>query len=759
MWTAELRAGAIVRAIPFEHDPDPSPLLAALPPMLDHATRIKQPVVRAGYLRRREQSDRSARGQEPFVAVTWDEALGILADEIGRIGSRFGGDAIYPGSGWASAGRLHNPKSLMSRFFNLFGGSVETVTNYSFGAASIIVPHIVGTMAPVVGPISSWPEIEENTQLFVAFGGIPLKNLQINQGGLGQHDAANWLKRLAAKRIAFVYFGPQREDIGPELDAEWLQLRPGTDTAVALAMAHTLAVEGLADAKFLSRCCVGYDRFLAYLLGESDGVPKSPEWAAAISGVEPARLRDLARRMAQHRTMLSASWSIQRADNGEQPYWALITLAAMLGQIGLPGGGFGFGYGAINGLAGPRRTLPLPTMPTGSNPTKVTVPVARVTDMLMHPGESYDFNGSRLQYPDVRLMYWCGGNAFHQQQDLNRLLRAWSRPETIVSHEAWWTPTARRADIVLPVTTTVERNDIGASAFDRWWFAMKRAVAPIGQSRNEFDIFSELADRLGNRVGFTDNLDELSWLRRMFDSARERARQLGVDLPTFDDFWEGGSIEIPSPQSPAVPFADFRREPTRHPLKTPSGKIEIFSDRIASYGYAGQLGHAVWAEPAEWLGSPVAERFPLHLLSNQPKARLHSQLDPGPVSRASKVSGREGLKINPDDAFARGIAEGDVVRVFNDRGACLAGATLCPTLMQGVVQMATGAWFDPATVPGFGSLDVHGSVNVLTRDKGTSPISQCSTAQTCLVEVEPYDGPVPELTVLEPPPIGSTEEM
>jgi biotin/methionine sulfoxide reductase len=159
----------------------------------------------------------------------------------------------------------------------------------------------------------------------------------------------------------------------------------------------------------------------------------------------------------------------------------------------------------------------------------------------------------------------------------------------------------------------------------------------------------------------------------------------------------------------------------------------------------------VWLAPAEWLGSEQAQVYPLHLLSNQPQARLHSQLDCGEVSRSAKVAQREPVWINTDDAVARGIASGDVVRIYNDRGTCLAGAVVTDTIRPGVVQLATGAWFDPLDPAEIGSLDKHGNPNVLTLDKGTSKLAQCCVAQTVLVEVERFDGEVPELTVFAPP--------
>lgn len=268
-----------------------------------------------------------------------------------------------------------------------------------------------------------------------------------------------------------------RSDAAAALGAEWLPLRPNTDVALMLGLAHTLITENLHDRAFLDTYTVGFDRLRAYIVGESNGTPKDAAWAAAITQIPAETIRALARRMAAVRTMIAVIWSVQRADHGEQPYWMAIALAAMLGQIGLLGGGFGYGTGS---MGSPLARLPLLHMSAGANPVKAYIPVARFTDMLLNPGATLDFNGQRLTYPDIRLVYWCGGNPFHKIQDLNRLLRAWQKPETIIVHEPWWTPAARRADIVLPCATTLERNDIGASARDRFYFAMQQAIAPVG---------------------------------------------------------------------------------------------------------------------------------------------------------------------------------------------------------------------------------------------------------------------------------------
>ncbi|MBT6406323.1 MAG: molybdopterin-dependent oxidoreductase, partial [Rhodospirillaceae bacterium] len=420
-------------------------------------------------------------------------------------------------------------------------------------------------------------------------------------------------------------------------------------------------------------------------------------------------------------------------------------------QIGLPGGGFGFGYGSINGIGNRDTIAPMPSLGTGKNPLGLAIPVARITDMLLSPGSTIDFNGAPMTLPDIRMVYWCGGNPFHHHQDLNRLIEGWRRPETIVVHEPWWTATARHADIVLPATTTLERNDIGASSRDRFIIAMQKAVEPVGQARSDFDIFADLSERLGFRAAYTQGRDEMAWLRHLYDEFRAGALSNRYTMPDFDTFWEQGHVEVPEADEDLVLFQNFRRDPEGHRLDTPSGKIEIYSERIAGFGYDDCPPHPTWLEPAEWLGSDKAAHHPLHLISNQPKTRLHSQMDMGPVSRAAKINGREALLIHPDDAATRGIKAGDVVRVFNARGACLAGVEVGDGIEVGVVRLPSGAWYDPEDPSRPGSMDKHGNPNVLTLDKGTSRLGQGPSAMSTLVEVEKWVGDVPPITAFQPP--------
>ncbi len=738
--------GRVAALHPIAEDPSPSPIGPAMLEAYASPLRIRRPAVRAGWLEHGPGVRTEGRGREPFVEVDWDTATRLVAEELRRVIDAHGNSAIFGGSyGWASAGRFHHAQSQIHRFLNVLGGYVRHVDSYSLGAGRAVMPHIVDTMDRLMQMHHGWDVLAEHTRLFVSFGGAPAKNSQISQGGASIHHLPGGLAAMARNGCRFVNFSPVRDDIdtGDAAGVEWIAIRPNTDTAAMLAMATELIVAGRHDQAFLARCCVGFERWRDYLLGAHDGIRRDADWAAPITGVPADRLRSLAHALADTRSLVNVAWALQRADHGEQAFWAAVGLASVLGQIGLPGGGFGVGYGPANLVGSPGRRIPGPTLPQGANAVPDFIPVARIADMLLSPGTAFDYNGQRLRYPDIRLVYWAGGNPFHHHQDLNRLARAWRKPDTVVVHEQVWNAHAKMADIVLPATSTLERDDIGCTHRDPLIVAMKAVVPPPGEARDDYAIFSAIADRLGKAEAFTEGRDVHGWLRALWDRNLPQVAQAGVELPSFDAFWQAGTVRVPPPAEPVVMLAEFRRDPQAHPLPTPSGRIELFSERVAGWGYDDCPGYPAWFEPAEWLGSPAVARHPLHLISDQPFTKLHSQLDFSSVSLANKVGGREPVTISPQDAAARGIADGDPVRVFNDRGQCIAGARVSDAIRPGVLRLSTGAWWDPEAPGEPGSLDRHGNPNVLTRDAGASRLSQGCTAQTCLVQVERWRGTLP----------------
>lgn len=733
-YTAVVEEGVLTRCEPFAADRHPSPMLDAIPAAVYSDTRIRKPAVRRSWLLQRERSDRSLRGHEPFVEVEWEVALDLIAEENRRVRAQYGASGIFTGSyGWSSAGRLHHARSLVRRFYFSGGGGVDQVGNYSWGAAQFFLPYVIGTFSPLTGRVTSWESVAEHCQLLVAFGGLALKNAQVASGGAGEHTLQPWLERLAAQGTPVINISPTRDDCPAFLNAEWIPIRPNTDVALMLALGQEIARLGAADEAFLASHCTGYPQLLAYLNGDSDGVAKTPAWAEGITGIPAARIRQLAQQLIGVRSFITGAYAVQRAHRGEQPYWMMIALSAMLGQVGLPGGGFSFGHGSMNSVGNPRHDTPGPSMAVGSNPAGLAIPVARIADMLLHPGEPYHFQGETHHYPDIHLVHWAGGNPFHHHQQLNRLLAGWQKPETVIVQDIWWTPAAKMADIVLPVTTTLERNDIGGSSRDRFVFAMHQAIAPQHQARNDFDIFSELAERLGYRDAFTGGRDEQGWLRQIYAECGAAQVGTGVEWPDFETFWQRGHVELPKPATPYVFFERFRQDPARHPLKTPSGRIELYSETLARHDQPDMAPHPQWQPPVEWLGA--ADRWPLHLITVQPTDRLHSQLDQTPQAQGNKTAGKETIQMHPADAAARGLHEGAQVRVHNERGACLAGLRLNEGLARGVVVMATGAWFDPGFGAAWSGTEQAGNPNVLTLDIGTSSLTQGPNAMSCLVEV------------------------
>ncbi|MCI4961626.1 molybdopterin-dependent oxidoreductase [Escherichia coli] len=629
------------------------------------------------------ENPQGIRGQDEFVRVSWDEALDLIHQQHKRIREAYGPASIFAGS---------------------------------YGWRSNGVLHKASTLL----------------QRYMALAGG-------YTGHLGDYSTG------AAQAIMPYVVG------GSEV------YQQQTSWPLMLGIAHTLVENGWHDEAFLTRCTTGYAVFASYLLGESDGIAKNAEWAAEICGVNAAKIRELAALFHQNTTMLMAGWGMQRQQFGEQKHWMIVTLAAMLGQIGTPGGGFGLSYHFANGGNPTRRSAVLSSM-QGSLPGGCDavdkIPVARIVEALENPGGAYQHNGMNRHFPDIRFIWWAGGANFTHHQDTNRLIRAWQKPELVVISECFWTAAAKHADIVLPATTSFERNDLTMTGdySNQHLVPMKQVVPPRYEARNDFDVFAELSERWekGGYARFTEGKSQLQWLETFYNVARQRGASQQVELPPFAEFWQANQL-IEMPENPDserfIRFADFCRDPLAHPLKTASGKIEIFSQRIADYGYPDCPGHPMWLEPDEWQGNAEPEQ--LQVLSAHPAHRLHSQLNYSSLRELYAVANREPVTIHPDDAQARGITEGDMVRVWNSRGQILAGAVISEGIKPGVICIHEGAWPDlDLTADG---ICKNGAVNVLTKDLPSSRLGNGCAGNTALAWLEKYNGPELTLTAFEPP--------
>ena len=729
--------GRIAGVEPFAHDPAPSPINGSVREWAESDRRILTPLVRTGWLERRDGSGRRGRGRDRFIPLSWEEVTSLVADEIRRVSADFGNEAIFAGSyGWTSCGRFHHASSLLKRMLNLVGGFTGHVDTYSIAAGPVILRHTLGDERACNGQANTLDTVAEHSETVVVFGALSPRTAQNEAGGLPVHSLEAHLRRMVARGVKIVLVSPLRDDLPDWVDCEWWPIRPNTDTALMLGLAGELLKHGRHDQAFLDRCTSGADRLLASLDGTADGVRKDAAWASDITGLDGGAIQTLARRLVETRSMLTVSWSLQRAHHGEQPFWAALGLAAVIGQIGLPGGGVGYGYGSLGGVGAPINLAKSPAISQLAKPIRSFIPVARISDMLLDPGGTYTYEGQVRTYPDVRLVYWAGGNPYHHHQDLNRLQEAWSRPETIIVQDPMFTATAQRADIILPATTSIERNDIAGNRRSGFIIAMQKAIEPVGESRSDFDIFRAIAGKLGAGAAFDEGRDEMGWLRHLYDETRDDSRaRLGVEMPDFDTFWSTGYAEVPTKGGHTY-LAEFRDQPAQHALKTSTGRILLGSDALAALGYDDCRAHPAWIEPVEWLGQPdVQDQF--HLISNQPEGRLHSQLEASPASMAHKRDGRELVRLHPEDARMRHIRDGQTVRLWNERGACLAVALLSDRVRRRVAVLPTGAWFTPG---GNDGLDLAGNPNALTRDIGTSSFGQGCSAHTCLVRIEPFHG-------------------
>ncbi|MGY5954966.1 Biotin/methionine sulfoxide reductase [Kosakonia sp. BK9b] len=740
-------AGDELHITPFAGDPDPSPLLDNFTDVLRHPARVTRPMVRKGWLEQGPGPD-AKRGADEYIAISWAQALDLAARELQRVADNFGPQAVFGGSyGWSSAGRFHHAQSQVHRFLNTtIGGYVRSVWSYSSAAACVVLPHIVASQDEISRRGVSWREIAEHSEVVLSFGGLALKNSQVASGGMSEHTERGYLRQAAERGAQFISISPLRHDLPDEAAGEWIAVRPGTDAALMLALLHTLWLNGLSDEDFLGRYCTGWPTLVASLNGTQDGTVRDAAWAEAICGVPAADIVALAQRLHGKRVVITVAHSLQRAQHGEQPVWLGMVLAAALGQPGLPGGGYAYALGALGHYGKAFNRVSFPSLPQGNNGVDDFIPVARIADMLLNPGAPFDFNGQRRRYPSIKLAWWAGGNPFHHHQDLARLRNAFCQLDTLIVHEHSLTATARHADLILPATMTLEREDVGGAPTDRHLFAMHPVAEPWGEARDDFAIFREIAARLGREEAFTEGRTVREWLHHLYGQMQEKLAQEGVNTPDFDRFWQEGVLTLPQVDDGGGMMRRFRADPDVYPLPTPDGKIQIYSATIASFNYPDCPGHPAWLTPDE---QPDAQH-PLWLIANQPATRLHSQLDYGRHSARHKQQGKEVCMMHPTDAAARGITEGAIIMLYNLRGAVLAAATLSENIMPGVVQLPTGAWYDPVDPLAARPLCRHGNPNVLTRDIGTSSLGQGCSGQITVVQVSLFTGDVGDVQAFAP---------
>lgn len=730
--------------------------------------RIKYPMVRKSYLKDPSNPKPHLRGSEEWVKVSYDEAIKLISTQLKKTREDKGVEGVFAGSyGWKSSGNMHNSRILLHRFMTATGGFVGTAGDYSTGASQVIMPHVLGTIE-VYEQQTSWPIVLEHSKVVVIWGANPLATLKIAWTSNDEYGL-HYFEKLKKSGKKIICIDPIKTETCDYLNAQWIAPVPNTDVALMMGIAHTLIETNKFDKNFLEEYTEGFEQFKDYLVGKDDKIAKDASWASKITGIDVETIKELANVFFDNRTMLMSGWGMQRAHHGEQPHWMLVTLASILGQIGLPGGGFGLSYHYSNGgspttkgaIIGGMTASSTAAAGTGQSwlqkTTAFSFPVARIADALLNPGKKIDFNGKVITYPDIEFIYWVGGNPVVHHQDTNTLVKALKKPRTIVVHEAFWTPTARMADIVMPVTTSYERNDITMTGdySNLNIVPMKQAVEKQFEARDDYQIFSDLAKEFGAFEQFTQNKTDVQWIEEFYTKAYDQGVKANIKMPNFREFWSKNqpiTFEVPFENTQFVRYAEFREDPILNPLGTPSGKIEIYSKTIEKMNYEDCPAHPTWMEPIEWLGMEK-KNAEFAMVSPHPSHRLHSQLSNTSLRAKYAVNNREPIWINTKDAKAKGIKNGDLVRVFNERGQILTGAIVTDSIKEGVVKVDEGAWYAPAEPGVEGSICTNGSPNVLTIDIPSSKLANGNISHTALVNIEKFKGKAPALNIFEQPKI------
>lgn len=675
--------------------------------------RLKYPMKRVG-----------KRGEGKFERISWDEALDIIADNIKRIRLKYGSDSIYMNYATGNAGKTAERK-WMGRLLSLNGGYLSYYGSYSSACTQIATPYTYGT-AYTGNSREDWC----NSKLIILLGFNPCETV---------HDTntAYYLKMAKKAGAKIICIDPMYSSTASALADEWIPIRPTTDSALLDAMAHVIISENLQDQKFLDKYCLGFDEehmpeeipngnsFKSYILGEGeDKTPKTPEWAENITGIPRETIIKLAREYAMNKPgALIQGFGPQRHAYGEQVVRSGTVLVAMTGNVGVSGGwASGTGYTA--------RQQYVASIPN-DNPNKAEISVFSWPDAITHGkgmGADYSVVGVDKLTSNIKLIFNLGGNCLINQHGdstaTGKLLEDESQVEFILVSEQFLTASAKYADILLPADNMMERDDIVTPWVDGdYVLYMNKAVDTVYECRNGYDWISDLAERLDLKEEFTEGKNLEDWLRYIvYETAKKNP-----GFPSYEEFKEKGIYRWEYDE-PSIAFKEQIENLENNPFPTPSGKIEIFSKALWDKNNLREIP-AVPKYVSAWEGpeDQLKEKYPLQCIGHHTKRRVHSIFDN--MNWMEEVEPHS-VWINTLDAEDRAVKDGELVKVFNDRGTIIIPVKVTPKIMPGVVSIPQGAWYSPDK----DGIDRRGCINTLTKYKPT-PLAFGNPSHTALVEI------------------------
>lgn len=684
------------------------------------------------------------RGEGKFERITWDEALNEITAKLKMTVEKYGNEAVYLNYASGIVGgnitRSSPPASLLARLMNCYGGYLGYYGTYSTAQIADAMPYTYGSN------LGNSPSDIVNSKLVVMFGNNPAETRMSGAGVTYHLEQAR--ERSKAKMIVI---DPRYTDTAGGREDEWVPLRTGTDAALVAGMAYVLITENLVDQDFLDKYCVGYDEktlpegapenshYKAYILGQgADGIEKTPQWAANITGVPADRIIKLAREIGTTKpAYICQGWGPQRQSNGELTCRVIAMLPILTGNVGISGGNSGAREGSY--------TITIERMPVLKNPISTQISVFTWTDAIDRGTEMTAIadgvrGKEKLDVPIKFMWNYAGNTITNQHSDINRtheILQDESKCEFIVVIDNFLVSSAMYADILLPDLMTTEQEDLipNDSAGNMGYLIFGQpATSAKFERRPIYWILSEVAKRLGPDVEqkFTEGRTQEQWLQYLY----EKMKQKDSALPDYEDMRSMGVYKRKDPNGHFVAYKAFRENPEANPLKTPSGKIEIYSQRLAEKAATWELAEddvihplPIYSPGFESWDSSLSKQYPLQLMGFHYKSRTHSSYGNIDVLDAAC---RQEIWINPIDAEQRGIKSGDMVRVFNDRGEVHLPAKVTPRIMPGVTGMGQGAWHK-ANMAG-DKIDRGGCINVLTTLR-PSPLAKGNPQHTNLVEV------------------------
>ncbi len=677
-----------------------------------------------------------ARGEGRFERITWDEALDDISTRLRHTIDTYGNEAVYVAYGTgvhATTGRC------FERLVNLLGGHLGRYNDYSTAQIAAAMPYTYGeadafTASPLIEAASA--------RLIVNFGNSPAET---SMGGAGGSRDFSWVREVSGARIYQVDYRLTETCTGhPD---EWLPIRPGTDAALVSAIAHELVVNDWIDQDFLDAYTIGFDDttmpmhlrgqnlgYRDYLLGTGyDGMPKTPEWAAPITQIPAESIRRLARDVGTIRPLfVMQGWGPQRHSNGELTARAIAMLPLLTGQVGLPGTSTGSHEASSDRL--------IADLPSGPNPVKARISCFTWTDAVSRgtemTAESDGVRGVDRLSTNIKFIWSYAGNCLTNQHGginmVHDILVDESLCESIIVTDTVMTDSARYADILLPDVMRMEQTSMACQGESEWYqgvtFGQKVVDAP-GECRTSYDVCAALARRFGLWQRFTRERSQEEWIAHLYEEARDRDH----GLPSYEDGVAMGHYSRALPTT--VALADFRRDPAAHPLSTPSGKAEIFSESLARKATAWKLPEGEVMSPlpiydAGFEGwDRATDEYPLICAGYHDKARAHSSF--GSIESLKQACPHR-LWINPIDAQPRGIVSDDRVRVSSRYGTVEVLARVTRRIIPGTVGLAQGAWHEADMVGD--RVDVGGCINTLT-SLHPSPLAKGNGVHTNLVQV------------------------